>query len=136
MLITVCRAGSFEPSGSQSMDIEQRNRNSVVVLRFVGDLDMKSTSKIRTNIDRLIAEDKTRVAVNLETTTGADSSGLGTLVASLTLLKRAGGKLALCCMQQDVRNVMEITNVMSFFPVYNTEEEACNALAASTSAVG
>lgn len=117
------------------MELLLKNRDPAVVLCLIGEVDMTSSNKIRDNIEQLIAEDKTKVVINLEAATGADSSGLGTLVAGLTNLRKAGGELALCCMGADMRNVMDITNVLNFFPVYETEDEACAAFNPSEQAV-
>ncbi len=112
-----------------AMEIEQKDLEHSVILILRGEVDLRSTNKLRANLDGLMAEKKNRVIVNLEFATGADSSGLGTLVAGLTRLKKAGGEMVLCCLSEDIRNIMEITSVLSFFPVYANEKEAGAALA-------
>jgi anti-sigma B factor antagonist len=115
-----------------ALEIEQKELGHAVILILRGDVDLRSTDRVRSSLDRLIAEKKTRVVVNLERATGADSSGLGTLVAGLTRLKKIGGAMALCCLSEDMRNIMDITSVLSFFPVYESEDAAGAALVPGT----
>lgn len=109
------------------MELMQKYTDRAVVLSLVGEVEMTSAAKIRANVERLIAEKRIHVVIDLSRATGADSSGLGTLVASLTNLRKVGGELALCSLGLEIRNVMEFTNVLDFFPVYASEEEACAA---------
>ena len=57
-----------------------------------------------------------------------DFNPFATLIACLTNVKKIGGTFTLCCMPLEIRNVMELANVMNFFQVYATEEEAVAAV--------
>jgi len=56
-----------------------------------------------------------------------DSSGLGTLVRMLSVLRAAGGGLKLCQVSPFVLRVLQVTKVVSILPTHSSEEEAIEA---------
>jgi len=67
------------------------------------------------------------VVLDLAETDYIDSSGLGALVRLLAVLRAAGGGLKLCQLSPQVRKVIEITNLVSLFPIYESEDQAIDA---------
>jgi anti-anti-sigma factor len=84
-------------------------------------------------VDDLQAEldDRTKlikkVVLNLAEADYLDSSGLGTLVRMLSVLRAAGGDLKLCELPPSVRRVLQVTNLLTVFSTYPSEREAIEA---------
>jgi hypothetical protein len=67
------------------------------------------------------------VVLQLEETDFIDSSGLGSLVRMLGVLRAAGGDFKLCHLSPFVLKVLEVTNLTSVFLIYASEKEAIDA---------
>jgi len=67
------------------------------------------------------------VVLQLAETEYIDSSGLGTLIRLLGVLRAAGGSLKLCQLSESVAKVIQVTNLQTLFPLYATEAEAIGA---------
>jgi anti-sigma B factor antagonist len=64
------------------------------------------------------------VVLHLEDVDFVDSSGLGTLVRLLQHARASGGELRLCNIPKPVRQTLTLTNILSLFPVYESEGDA------------
>ena len=64
------------------------------------------------------------IVLQLERVGYIDSSGLGALVRLLTTARTNGGDLKLCALQPPVRRILEMTNLISLFEVFDTEADA------------
>jgi anti-sigma B factor antagonist len=68
-----------------------------------------------------------KIILNLAEADFLDSSGLGTLVRVLSVLRAAGGDLKLCELLPSVSRVLQITNLHMVFSTYPSEREAIEA---------
>jgi anti-sigma B factor antagonist len=75
-------------------------------------------------MNRLINEGRRKVVLNLAEVTYIDSSGLGMLVSRYIRLTKIDGQLKLCGMSHRSSHVMIITNLLSVFKSYDTEQLA------------
>ena len=64
------------------------------------------------------------IVLQLERVSYIDSSGLGALVRLLTTARSNGGDLKLCAVQAPVRRILEMTNLISLFEIFDTEADA------------
>ena len=62
--------------------------------------------------------------LNAQEVSVIDSSGVGDLVASFSLVKKAGGSLKVAGPSQFVRDVLRIARIPTMIEVYDTEEAA------------
>lgn len=56
-----------------------------------------------------------------------DSSGLGTMVRSMSRARTAGGDLKLCCVPEAILKTLQLTHLATVFDVHKTEEDAISA---------
>ncbi len=71
--------------------------------------------------------------VNLAEVSWINSDGLGMLIAAMTTVKNAGGRLVLCN-TSGIDAVLKITRLKSVFEIYVSETQALEALQGSGSA--
>lgn len=111
------------------MEISLRREPQLVIVDMVGEIDVNAVPRIRDTLGDLTRAAIPRILVNLSRATYIDSSGLGILMAARKDALGAGGQLALCGMNRDVRMVFELTRLNKFFEIYDTEEAARARLA-------
>lgn len=92
-----------------SFDIERTD--GIAVIRPRGRLNMVSAPQFSTMVDELVTAGCARLVVDLSSTAFIDSSGLGALVASLKLVRRAGGDLRLAATTPQIDMVLHLTNL-------------------------
>jgi anti-sigma B factor antagonist len=68
-----------------------------------------------------------KVVLHLAEVNYIDSSGLGTLLRALGVLRASGGSLKLCQVSPFVLQVLEVTKVLSLLPAHLSETEAIEA---------
>src|SRR5205085_10365320 len=98
-----------EWDGSMSLRIDVRTVGEVTVLDLSGHLIVGQESQsLSQRVKQLVAEQKSKVLLNLKEVTFIDSCGVGELVSSYTTLKKTGGALKLAAPQKMVFEVLRI----------------------------
>ncbi len=107
------------------MAITPRRFDDVVVLDLSGRITIgEGTLMLRDRIQGMLEEGQMRFLLNLSDVDYIDSSGLGELVSSFTTVKNQGGTLKLLSLTRRVRDLMQITKLLTVFDVYEEETEA------------
>ncbi len=66
----------------------------------------------------------TKLLINLKEVTTIDSSGVGELVSAYTTVTNRGGKLKLSNLPAKVSDILQITQLITVFEVFDNEAEA------------
>lgn len=91
---------------------------TLTVVHLVGDLNMFSAPDLRTNLVRKLEGGITRFIFNLSDLAFVDSSGIGILVSFVSMAKKVdGGRVTLCGLNPQIRNIFEVTRLLSVFTV-------------------
>ena len=107
------------------MQIKEKIENNVAVLTFKGDLlGEPDTTTIREKIRSLINDEIKHVVIDLGGVNYMNSSGLGTLISSLTTMRNAGGNLLLARVGEKVQNLFIITQLVKVFDTYESVDRA------------
>jgi anti-sigma B factor antagonist len=107
------------------MDINLRSQGPVTILDLQGKLTIGSAEEnLRQSVERLVAEDKKYLLVNLTNVSMIDSSGIGSLVKSYTHAKNQGGKFKLLKPTQLAKQLLSITGLLSVFETFDDEATA------------
>ena len=103
---------------------------SVVATFFPGRLDEEhNVEELGQSLFQLIDQYGYRqVALDLTQTSFVTSAVLGKLITLHRRLHRANGRLVLCGLQQPVETVMRRSNLLSYFQVVNSRDDAINWL--------
>ena len=89
-----------------------------------GRLNMVGAPKLREVVAEVVSGGSNHVVVDLGGTEFMDSSGLGALVGCLKTARGAGGDLRIANVQEQVRMVLELTNMDRIFTPYPSVETA------------
>ena len=112
---------SDEPDGLQ---ISTVSSNGGHVVRVAGEVDLRTSPRLRTLLLQVIDTRPKRLIVDLAGVEYMDSSGVGTMVEIKRMLEGRGGEIVLVGLQPRVRGVFEITQLDKFFRIVNDLAEA------------
>ena len=91
----------------------------VQIIEPKGILDGTKASDFRDNIDRSIKNGAAIILVDFKDVTFMDSSGLGLLVLSLKTVRKAGSKIFLCSINEQVKMLFELTSMDGVFEIFD-----------------
>ncbi len=94
------------------------------LLSLNGRLDANTGKQLKEKIQGMVDKDDKLIVLNLSGVDFIDSSGLGGLVACYRLASKAGGDIRLCCLQETVRSLMELTRLHRLFEIFDDPESA------------
>lgn len=109
------------------MDIIKSTTASVPVLVLKGRFDAHEVEPVRIWMQEQVVSGNFNLVVSLEGVNFIDSTALATLVRGLKHCRENNGNLRLCCLQQAVRVIFELTRLDKAFDIYATEAEAQQA---------
>jgi anti-sigma B factor antagonist len=79
---------------------------------------MFSAPELRTKLVAKLESGTQRYIIELSQLSFVDSSGIGTLVSFVSMCsKKDGGKVILCGLSPQIRNIFEVTRLMSVFVI-------------------
>jgi len=101
-----------------------RERDGWSVLSVSGEIDMATAPGLRERLHALLADDKSKLIVDLDDVGFLDSTALGVLVGALKRARTEGGEVRIASTQPRVRKVFEITRLDSAFDLFDSVDEA------------
>lgn len=112
-----------------SMNLNARRLDDVVILDLTGRITIgEGTLTLRAQIKTLLDGGQTKFLLNLADVDYIDSSGLGELVTSFTTVRSKGGQLKLLNLTRRVRDLLQITKLLTVFEAFDSETEALKTL--------
>lgn len=109
------------------LSLDTREVGRVTIVRCKGRIVAGGESEsLRAHIDRLLL-DRRSIILHMGEVGFIDSSGLGTMVRSLTSIRRAHGDLKLCNVTEQARKVLEMSRLTQVFDTHESEEKAVAA---------
>ena len=114
------------------MQVNVRNKGSITILDIEGKIIGPDALALKSIIDQQIqtlsseAEqgENLNLIFNMERVQMMDSTGLGTLVAAYTTIRRNDGRVVLLNLGGNIRSLIVMAKLMTIFDCYNTEAEA------------
>jgi anti-sigma B factor antagonist len=115
------------PEAHLPLSLDTREVGRVTIVRCKGRIVAGGESEsLRAHIDRLLL-DRRSIILHMGEVGFIDSSGLGTMVRSLTSIRRAHGDLKLCNVTEQARKVLEMSRLTQVFDTHESEEKAVAA---------
>ncbi len=107
------------------MKITKRERDGVIILEVEGKVTIgKGDVVLRETVHEAIGDRAVKMLINLAQVTTIDSSGVGELVSAFTTATNRGGKLKLVNLPPKVNDILQITQLITVFEVFESEDEA------------
>lgn len=107
------------------MNIKRREREGVVILELEGKITIgRGDVALREAVSSVLEEGRKNILLSLEGVTTIDSSGVGELVSSFTTVTNRGGKLKLLKLPPKVNDILQVTQLITVFEVFDNETDA------------
>jgi anti-sigma B factor antagonist len=112
-----------------NMLLKSRRLDDVVILDLSGRITMgEGTVTVRDNLQKLLEAGDRKFIVNLADVDYIDSAGLGELVTAFTTVRNHNGQLKLLSLTKRVRDLLQITKLLTVFDSYDSETEAIKSM--------
>lgn len=99
------------------MEIRFEKRGEVLIYKLIGEMDMYTSSEFREKFNEHYAEGTRKYIFDLSGLTYIDSTGIGTIIAAFTSLRKQNGELYISGVHGVVKRVIEFTKLNSFLPI-------------------
>jgi anti-sigma B factor antagonist len=110
------------------MAIKEGMQDGVAILTLRGNLvGEPETTELKQKIKTLATSKVNRIVMEMSGVTFINSTGLGSLISSLTTVRNAGGDLRLAAVNEKVHNLFVITKLATVFEIYDTLEQAVSS---------
>jgi anti-sigma B factor antagonist len=107
------------------MKATSRSVNGVELIKLDGKITIGSgDTQLRDVIMNCLKEGKQNILLDMGSVTTIDSSGIGELVGAYTTVTNRGGKLKLLHLPPKVTDLLQVTQLITVFEVYENEQEA------------
>lgn len=112
------------------MNVSTRTRNGVTVIDLEGKITIgRGDVALRDAFNAAVDAGARAVLLNLEKVKSMDSSGMAELGAAYQKMDELGGTVALTQLPSNVGEILRMTQIVTVFDVYATEDEAVTAMA-------
>jgi len=93
------------------------------VVQPTGILDSIKVEQLRQEINDLVETKPTIILIDLQNVTFINSAGLGGLVAVFKTVRATDGKLFLCSINDQLKQVLEMSKTNKIFRVFANQDE-------------
>jgi anti-sigma B factor antagonist len=112
------------------MTIQERRVGPVTILALSGRLVLDDgDALLRETVDALVSSGRVRLIADFGGVDYVDSAGIGVLIAKYLSVRRKGGDLKLLRLSSRTHHALEITNLLTVFETFESEEEAVQSFA-------
>ena len=80
--------------------------------------------QLRQLVEESLTAGKNKILINLKGVTHIDSSGIGEMVGCFATVARRGGKMKLENLPAKINDILQVTQLITVFDVYDAESEA------------
>jgi anti-sigma B factor antagonist len=107
------------------MKVNVRQRDGVTILDLKGKITIGTGDiALRNAVQDAINSGAKNVLINMTDVSTIDSSGVGELVSAFTTATNRGARLKLANLPAKITDVLTITQLITVFDVYDSEDEA------------
>jgi anti-sigma B factor antagonist len=115
------------------VQITEERSGDVTILRLAGRLELDEGDIVfRNYVDKLVAEGRVRILLDLKNVTRIDSAGIGMLVSKFLSTRKNGGTMKLLQLTRHSDHLMDITRLTTVFEIFDDEAEALRSFSAAT----
>lgn len=108
--------------------MEEKTVSEVKIVMIIPRVDAASAKTVETQLTEVINGGTKKLVCNFAQNEYISSAGLRVFLSTLKLMKKAGGNIVLCSMQQYVQEVFDMAGFTQLFTICATEEQAVEEL--------
>ncbi len=112
------------------MKISSREREGITILQPQGKITIGvGDVALRDAVHQALDGGAKKILLDLGSVTTVDSSGIGEMVSAFTTVTNRGGQLKLLNLPPKVTDILQITQLITVFDVFETEDDAVDSFA-------
>ena len=104
------------------MEINQTEQNGIVIIAIQGRLDAESAPEAERIIMDILNADKSKLIFDLSDLEYLSSGGLRVVLSASKETRQRDGKVVLCCLNEYVQEIFEVSGFHSIIPIVDTVE--------------
>ncbi len=106
------------------MELIERKTGKCMIISIKGRLDTINYSILEKRLTELLDQNIDRILINCAQMDYVSSSGLRILLMALKRITMVKGKFVLCSLQDNIREIFEISGFTTIFEIHPNEEDA------------
>lgn len=106
------------------MQITVEEKNTALVIKLDGHMGHASVDELGRLFDEWLAKGKQNYVVDMARLEYISSAGLRCFFGTLDKINKLNGKLFLCSLQKEVKQVFDVSGFTSFFSICDTAQQA------------
>lgn len=107
---------------------KSKEKNASVFLMRGELIDQNQATKLMSEVESDLIANENKIILNLADLKYLNSSGLNVLIHILTKARKAGGDVAICCVNSKITELLVITKLNNVFNVSESVEKALEVL--------
>lgn len=107
------------------MELNFKKSNKTIIILIEGEIDHHTSKELRRQTESAFTQMGGRnIVFGFERVTFMDSSGIGMLIGRYKQLQAMGGRIAIACTNEKIREIIHISGLTMLLPSFDTIEEA------------
>lgn len=107
------------------LNIQMAIRKNKLFIRLVGELDQAVTENLKVRVSEVIDKYMIKhVIINFEKLQFMDSSGIGFIIGRFNQVKKRGGKVVICSMNEIIERIVKLSGLKKICLIASSEIEA------------
>ena len=106
------------------MELTEQKTEKCIIVGIMGRLDTTNYSILEKRLMELIDQQEEKILMDCAKMDYVSSSGLRILLMTLKSISLKNGKFVLCNLQENIKEIFEISGFNSIFEIYPTQSEA------------
>lgn len=109
------------------MEINVQKQDSISVVALTGRLDTTNYGELEKKLYELINNNEIKIIVDCRNLDYVSSSGLRIFLMGLKKINTANGRFVLAGLQDNIKEIFEISGFSSVFEIFNSVEDAAGS---------
>lgn len=105
-----------------------KSQSKLQVIRPSGIFDGRKGRKLYQDVMELLESDTTTILVDLAEVNFMDSSGFGTLLLTLKVVRQKQARLVLCSINDQIKMILELSDTSKVFEVFPDQKSFTQAV--------
>lgn len=105
------------------MNIQVEEHGDIVVVKLIGRLDSFTSPKVDSQL-RAISVQHKKIVLNFNDLDYISSAGIRVVLSLSKQLEANEGKLVICCVSEDILEIIKLTGFDQVLKIYNSEIES------------
>jgi anti-sigma B factor antagonist len=102
----------------------QEKKGDITIISIDGDIEFDDSIQVNETFSNTVANESSKIVLNLKECQYIDSSGLGALVEGLKSTQKANGDLRLANVNEDFQEILMMTRIIKYFQIFSSVEDA------------